>query len=81
MTSGLSGVDTDLIKQAPGLLRDGNRSIASAELFVIVDLNKRSTGTPANVPLRGIEPAALQVRDEIKVIAGRMFRFRQTWMM
>ena len=75
MTSGLGGADADVIKQAPGLLRDGNRPIASAELFVIVDLNKRSTGTPANVPLRGIEPVALQVRDEVKVIDGRMFRF------
>ena len=62
MTSGLGGADTDVIKQAPGLLRDANRPIASAELFVIVDLNKRSTGTPANVPLRGIEPAAQPAR-------------------
>ncbi len=75
MTSGLGGADVEVIKQAPGLLRDGNRPIASAELFVIVDLNKRSTGTPANVPLRGIEPVALPLRDEIKVIDGRMFRF------
>jgi putative ABC transport system permease protein len=75
MTSGVSGADVDVIKQAPGVLRDGNRPIASAELFVIVDLNKRSTGTPANVPLRGIEPVAMQLRDEVKVIDGRMFRF------
>ena len=27
------------------------------------------------MPLRGIEPAALQVRDEVKVVDGRMFRF------
>jgi len=75
MTSTLGGAETEVIKQAPGLLRDGNRPIASAELFVLVDLNKRSTGTPANVPLRGIEPVALQVRDDIKAVEGRMFRF------
>src|ERR1700674_3453924 len=74
MTSTIGGAEADVIKQAPGLLRAGNRPNASAELFVIVDLNKRSTGTPANVPLRGIEPVALQVRNEIKVIAGRMLR-------
>ncbi len=34
MTSGLSGPETDIIKQAPGLRRDGQRAIASAELFV-----------------------------------------------
>lgn len=75
MTSGLGGDEADLIKQAPGLLRDGNRPVASAELFVIIDRNKRSTGTAANVPLRGVEPVALQVRDEVKLTEGRMFQF------
>ena len=70
MTSGIGGPEADIIKQAPGLLRDGNRPIASAELYVVVDLDKRSTGTSANVPLRGIEPAASQVRDEVKI--GRL---------
>jgi len=51
------------------------RPVASAELYVIVDLNKRTTGTPANVPLRGIEPAALLVRDDVRIVEGRMFRF------
>ena len=27
------------------------------------------------MPLRGIEPTALQVRDEVKIVDGRMFRF------
>ncbi len=75
MTSGLAGADTDVIKQAPGLLRVGNRPVASAELYVLVDLNKRSTGTPANVPLRGIGAEALEVRNEVKIIEGRLFQF------
>ncbi len=75
MTSGLSGPETDIIKQAPGIARDGQRAIGSAELFVIIDLPKRSTGTDANVPLRGIEPSALQVRDEVKVVQGRPLQF------
>jgi putative ABC transport system permease protein len=75
MTSGLAGADTDVIKQAPGLLRVSNRAVASAELYVLVDLNKRSTGTPANVPLRGIGAEAQEVRNEVKIIDGRMFQF------
>ena len=75
MMSGLSGPETDIIKQAPGIARDGQRAIGSAELFVIIDLPKRSTGTDANVPLRGIEPSALQVRDEVKVVQGRPLQF------
>jgi putative ABC transport system permease protein len=75
MTSGLGGPETDIIKQAPGIARDGQRAVASAELFVIIDLPKKSTGTTANVPLRGIEPAALQVRDEVKIVEGRPLQF------
>jgi putative ABC transport system permease protein len=75
MTSGLSGPETDVIKQAPGVRRDGQGAVASAELFVIIDLPKKSTGTPANVPLRGIEPTALKVRDEASLVEGRMLEF------
>lgn len=75
MTSGLSGPETDIIKQAPGLARDGRTAVASAELFVIIDLPKASTGTTANVPMRGIEPAAMQVRDEVSIVQGRMLEF------
>jgi putative ABC transport system permease protein len=75
MTSGITGPEADVIKQAPGLLHDGDRPMASAELFVIVDLDKRTTKTSANVPLRGIEATALRVRDEVTLIDGRMFQF------
>ena len=77
MTSGLAGPETDIIKQAPGMRADGNRPVASAELLRRSSIcNKRSTGTPANVPMRGIEPASLQVRDEVKIVEGRMFAVR-----
>jgi len=75
MTSGLGGPETDIIMQAPGLARAGQHAVASAELFVIIDLPKRSTGTAANVPLRGIQPNALEVRDEVSLIDGRMLQF------
>jgi putative ABC transport system permease protein len=75
MTSGLSGPQVDIIKQAPGLRRDGQTAMASAELYVIVDLPKRSTNTPANVPLRGIEPTALPLREEVSLVEGRMLTF------
>ena len=75
MTSGLAGPDTDVIMQAPGVARAGQRPAASAELFVIIDLPKRSTGTPANVPLRGIQPAAFDVRGEVSITEGRLFQF------
>jgi putative ABC transport system permease protein len=75
MTSGLGGEDADVIKQAPGLRRDGQTAVASAELYVIIDLPKRSTGTAANVPMRGVEPTAMAVRDEVSIVEGRMLQF------
>ncbi len=75
MTSGIGGEEADIIKQAPGLRRDGQTPLASAELYVIIDLPKISTGTAANVPMRGVEPAAFAVRDEVQIIDGRMLEF------
>jgi putative ABC transport system permease protein len=75
MTSGLGGNEVEIIKQAPGLARVGRSVPASAELFVIIDLPKKATGTSANVPMRGIEPTAMQVRDEVSIVEGRMLQF------
>jgi putative ABC transport system permease protein len=75
MTSGLGGPDVDVIKQAPGIAALERSPLASAELYVIIDLPKRSTGTPANVPMRGVEPVTLQVRNEVSIVEGRMFEF------
>ena len=76
MTSGLGGADVDIIKQAPGLRRTGQTALASAELYVIIDLPKRSTpDAPANVPMRGIEPSGIPLREEFSIVEGRMFQF------
>jgi putative ABC transport system permease protein len=76
MTSGVGGPEADIIKQAPGIMREGANPLVSAELYVIIDLPKKAIpDKPANVPMRGIEPAAMKVRDEVSIIEGRMFRF------
>jgi putative ABC transport system permease protein len=75
MVSGLGRDETRVIADTPGIARTAQGPLASAELFVIIDLPKRSTGTDANVPLRGVEPAALQVRDKLKIVEGRMFEW------
>jgi len=73
MTSGLSREEVRLIADAPGIARTADGPLASAELFVMINLPKRSTGTDANVPLRGVERAALAVRGDIKFVEGRTF--------
>ena len=76
MTSGLDGTAVEIIKQAPGIRRAGQAPLASAELYVIIDLPKKATpDKPANVPLRGVESAGPTVRDELSIVQGRMFEF------
>ena len=75
MTSGLGGPEVDIIKQAPGMRREGQAALASSELYVIIDLPKKSTNTSANVPMRGVEPSILKVHDSASLVQGRMFEF------
>ncbi len=73
LTSGLALEETRLIADAPGVRRNDAGAVASAELLVLVDLNKKGMGTPANVPMRGVQPAAFTVRDEVRLVEGRLF--------
>ncbi len=73
MTSRFTPEQVQIIKQAPGIARDSSGPIASAELFTAVDQPKRSTGTSANAPLRGIEPAGVHTRGHFELLDGGMF--------
>jgi putative ABC transport system permease protein len=73
MTSILTRDDTRVVGDAPGIRRTAEGPVASAELFVIVDLPKRSTNTTANVSLRGVQSQAYLVRDNLRIVEGRRF--------
>jgi putative ABC transport system permease protein len=73
MTSSFSFEQVQIIEQAPGIARDARGPIVSAELYTTVDQPKRSTGTAANAPFRGVEAAGPQTRAHFKLLAGRMF--------
>jgi putative ABC transport system permease protein len=75
MMSGIARADTRLIAGGPGVARAPGGEAASAELYVIVNLPKRSTHTDANVPLRGVQPAAFEVRKDVHLVAGRRFEW------
>lgn len=73
MSSGVSYEQTQLIANLPGIAKIDSRPISSPELFVVVDVPKRTTNTSANVPLRGVEPMAFNVRDAFTIVEGRNF--------
>lgn len=74
LASGLTLEATRHIADAPGIVWGPQGPLVSPELYVIVDLPMRSTGTKANVPLRGVGPQAYAVRREFRIVEGRPFR-------
>lgn len=75
MMSGLMGEDVRIIGEGPGLARNENGAMSSPELFVVINLPMVSTGTDANVPLRGISRMAMDVRGQFEIVEGRMFEW------
>lgn len=75
LVSGLTGGDAEVISEAPGVRSVNGKPAASSELFLIINLPMRSTGTDANVPLRGVVPAAFDVRERLEIVEGRAFEW------
>jgi putative ABC transport system permease protein len=76
MTSGFDGNEVEIIRQAPGIKREGQTPLVAGELLVVVDLPRKSApDAPSNVPVRGIEPASIRIRDQFSIVEGRMFGF------
>ena len=75
MTSGIGLDDSRLISDAPGIARSADgRPLVSSELYVVLDLPRHGSDTPANVPLRGVDPEmAYAVRGNVEIIEGRAF--------
>jgi ABC-type antimicrobial peptide transport system permease subunit len=73
--SGLSREAAAIVQVFPevAVAADG-RPVASAELVVIVVLPKRKDGSPSNVIVRGVSDRAFELRPELRVGEGRMFR-------
>lgn len=52
---------------------EGRRLVAK-EALVLINLPKRGTRKPANVIIRGVQPASLTLRREVRLAAGRFPR-------
>jgi putative ABC transport system permease protein len=75
LSSNLTRSDVDTISNAPGLAKDSSgKALLSSELVTVVNVPKIDTGTDANVTLRGVGLKLAEVRPELKVVTGRMFR-------
>ena len=73
--SGIDRSQAAIIESLPdvAVAADGTR-LVSKEPVVLISLPKRSTGKPANVVIRGVTAAGLDLRPQVKLVEGRMFR-------
>jgi len=73
----MSGIGLDTIKilqDKPGVARENGEPLVTSEVVVVAPFPLRSTGTDANVQVRGVSSNVLTVRRNIKVVEGQMFR-------
>ena len=77
MMSLVSRDDARLVGEAPGIAKGtvlgAEAPLVSPELFVVIGLPKKTTGTDANVPMRGVTAPAFEVHDEVEIVEGRAF--------
>ena len=65
-----------IIVNLPQVARDADgRPLSSKEVVVIINLNKLGTAGISNVTVRGVEEAAFQLRPQVRIVQGRMFRW------
>lgn len=74
MDSGFDIEQVRILKDAKGVARDADGPLVSPEVVVIAAFPLKSTGTDANVQVRGVSPIVLKVREQVKIVKGRFFR-------
>jgi putative ABC transport system permease protein len=62
-----------IIEGEPGILRDAKGPVISPEVVVIAPFPLITTGTDANVQVRGVSARALDVRDSVHILPGGRF--------
>jgi len=64
-----------VIRSMPGIAKNSKgEPLISPELVILFKLPKKDNPKGSNVNVRGITPMAFELRPEIKLIEGRMFR-------
>ena len=72
----MGGITLDSVKvmqDAPGIARDESGPLVTQEVVGVVPFPLVSTGTDANVQVRGVSPNVLRIRTFAKITQGRMF--------
>jgi putative ABC transport system permease protein len=73
MDSSVTLDQVKVLEEAPGVARDAAGPLVTSEIVVIAPFPLRSTGTDANVQIRGVSARTLDVRKQVKLVQGRFF--------
>jgi len=74
MTSGMGLDSVKILQDAPGIARTADGPLLTPEDVLVAPIPLLSTGTDANVQIRGVSPNVLAIRRQIKFKEGRMFQ-------
>ncbi len=74
MTGGVTIDTVKIIQDKPGIARGADGSpLVTPEVVLVAPIPLISTGTDANVEIRGVSKNVLEIRRNIKIVEGRMF--------
>jgi putative ABC transport system permease protein len=73
MSGAVSLDQVKVVEDKPEVAHNGNGPLVTPEVVVVAAFPLVSTGTDANVQVRGVSPKALEVRNNIKIVKGRFF--------
>ncbi len=74
MMGGITLDSVKLVQDKPGVARDASgQPLVTQEVVGVVPIPLISTGTDANVEVRGVSPNVLEIRKFVNVVQGRMF--------
>ena len=74
ISSAVSRDAANVIRALPDVaVGPDGRALVSTDLVVLTNLDRLGQTGSSNVPIRGIDPASLTLRPQVKVTEGRMF--------
>jgi len=73
MMGGITLDSIKVIQDAPGIARGSNGPLITQDVVGVMPIPLISTGTDANVQIRGVSPNVLEIRKFVKMSQGRMF--------
>jgi putative ABC transport system permease protein len=73
LTGGVALDAVKIIQDAPGIAHGAEGPLVTPEIVIVAPIPLISTGTDANVQIRGVSKNVLEIRRQIKMVEGRMF--------